>query len=126
MVTPNFPEEEKYGLTSQLRKTVVSFPSNIDEIDTQIMAAKELGFIDSLKSKSLDHYVVRSGAILGGQIASLKSKNNISQTTNYKPRFTIHEYFSILIRTPGIIPIFVKGYISLKFKFFLKFIKKIT
>lgn len=29
--TENFPEEEKYGLTSQLRKSAISIPSNIAE-----------------------------------------------------------------------------------------------
>ena len=30
-VTDNFPKEEKYGLTSQLRRSEVSIPSNIAE-----------------------------------------------------------------------------------------------
>ena len=30
-VTSNFPKEEKYGLTSQLRRSVLSVPSNISE-----------------------------------------------------------------------------------------------
>ncbi len=29
--TRTFPKEEKYGLTSQLRRSVVSIPSNISE-----------------------------------------------------------------------------------------------
>ena len=29
--TSNFPKEEKYGLTSQLRRSAVSIPSNISE-----------------------------------------------------------------------------------------------
>ncbi|MBA6151256.1 four helix bundle protein [Gelidibacter maritimus] len=29
--TENFPEEEKYGLTSQLRRSAISIPSNIAE-----------------------------------------------------------------------------------------------
>ncbi|MDC1505220.1 four helix bundle protein [Winogradskyella sp.] len=29
--TDNFPKEEKYGLTSQLRRSAVSIPSNISE-----------------------------------------------------------------------------------------------
>ncbi|XWN36124.1 MAG: four helix bundle protein [Balneola sp.] len=66
--TSQFPEEEKYGLTSQLRKSSVSIPSNISEgfgrnsqgdfkrfvnismgslfeLQTQIEVAKNLEFI---------------------------------------------------------------------------------
>jgi four helix bundle protein len=67
-VTSRFPEEEKYGLTSQLRRSSVSIPSNISEgfgrnsqgdfkrfvnismgslfeLQTQIEVAKNLEFI---------------------------------------------------------------------------------
>jgi four helix bundle protein len=30
-ITAKFPKEERYGLTSQVRRSVVSFPSNIAE-----------------------------------------------------------------------------------------------
>ena len=97
MVTTQFPEEEKYGLTSQLRRAAVSFPSNIAEgaaristkeflrflfisqgslaeIDTQVIIAKELSFIDDIKYNSLDNKINRLGALLGGLIASLRRK----------------------------------------------------
>jgi len=69
-VTQKFPKEEIYGLTSQLRRASVSFPSNIaegaarssikeyiqflyiavgslSEIETQIMIAGRLGYLSS-------------------------------------------------------------------------------
>ncbi len=68
-ITSNFPDEEKYGLTSQLRRSSVSIPSNISEgfgrnsqgdfkrfvnismgslfeLQTQIEVAKNLDFIN--------------------------------------------------------------------------------
>lgn len=67
-LTQNFPKEEIYALTSQLKRASVSIPSNIaegfgrqtdksfnhflnisrgslNEIETQLIIAKELGFI---------------------------------------------------------------------------------
>ena len=96
-ITAQFPEAEKYGLTSQLRRAAVSFPSNIAvgaarkstkeylqflyfsqgsiaEIDTQIIIAKELKFIDDVTYESLDDFLIRLGAMLGGLILSLKRK----------------------------------------------------
>ena len=71
-ITANFPKEEKYGLTSQLRRCSVSIPSNIaegfirkstkeyiqflyisldslGELDTQIEIAVRLSFIERQK-----------------------------------------------------------------------------
>ena len=68
-LTNKFPDEEKYGLSSQIKKAVVSIPSNIaegaarntrkefaqflyvalgsiSEIETQLIIAKNLGFIE--------------------------------------------------------------------------------
>ena len=69
-ITRSFPQEEKYGLTSQIRRASISIPSNIaegasrkstkefiqflyisngslSELETQIELAERLGFIDN-------------------------------------------------------------------------------
>lgn len=69
-VTSNFPDGEKYGIVSQIRRAAVSIPSNIAEgcarfsdrevlhfldiaagslaeLETQLIISKNLGFIDS-------------------------------------------------------------------------------
>lgn len=79
ITTSSFPEEEKYGLTSQLRRSSVSIPSNISEgfgrnsqgdfkrfvnismgslfeLQTQIEVARNLEFISNEIFESLyDH-----------------------------------------------------------------------
>ena len=69
-ITANFPNEEKYGIVSQIRRAAVSIPSNIAEgcarysdkenirfldiasgslaeLETQLIISKNLGFIES-------------------------------------------------------------------------------
>ncbi len=71
-VTQSFPDEEKYGITSQMRKAAVSIPTNIaegygrlykkeiirflyialgsaSELETLLIISSELKFIDNLK-----------------------------------------------------------------------------
>jgi len=70
-LTKSFPKEELYGLTSQIRRCVISIPSNIaegssrkgtkefiqflwiangslSEFETQIEIAQKLGYLDSI------------------------------------------------------------------------------
>jgi len=75
-ITKNFPKEEIYGLTSQLRRSAVSIPSNISEgfarfynkeyrqflfislgscaeLSTQIIIALRLGYFEKKKADQL-------------------------------------------------------------------------
>jgi len=97
-ISVKFPKEEIYGLTSQIKRATISIPSNISEgasrqsnkefiqflyialgsaseVETQLIIAKELNFIDS---KDLD-YLLKSlekiKKMLNGLIKSLKVKN---------------------------------------------------
>lgn len=72
LLTKNFPADEKYGLSSQMKRAAVSIPSNIaegagrkgdkefiqflyiamgslSEIETQVILANRLKFIDSIE-----------------------------------------------------------------------------
>ena len=96
-VTQRFPSEERYGLTSQLRRAAVSVPSNIAEgqarfsqkefhhflsqargslaeIETQLLIAKDLKYLQPAKADSLLTTADELGRILNGLIASIKNR----------------------------------------------------
>jgi four helix bundle protein len=98
-VTKEFPREEVYGLTSQLRKAAVSVPSNIAEgltrrsaadklhflnisqascceIDTQAEIALKLGFFGEKKFDLLEEHLIHVQRLLGGLIRSIKATSN--------------------------------------------------
>ena len=95
--TQTFPKSETYGLVSQLRRAAVSVPSNIAEgharqstgefkqflghacgslmeIETQILIAEDLGYLDSTKSVPLLERTAEIGRILNGLLRALPNK----------------------------------------------------
>jgi len=95
-VTQNFPKTETFGLTSQLRRSAVSVPSNIAEghgrlsdrsfavflgqargslfeMETQIELACGLGFIDSQKLDALLKECTEIARMLNGLLSTLRS-----------------------------------------------------
>lgn len=91
--TADFPGHEAYGLTSQMRRAAVSVPSNVAEgagrispaeflrflsiargslceLETQILLAEDLGYIQD--SSSLFDRMERVFSLLGGLMNSLE------------------------------------------------------
>jgi four helix bundle protein len=92
--TRNFPKEEVYGLTSQIRRSAVSIPSNIaegaarrnktefrqflyialgsaSELETQFIIAKELFYIEEVVVTQLLEEIKSIGKMIIGLIKSL-------------------------------------------------------
>ncbi|MEE8382014.1 MAG: four helix bundle protein [Thermodesulfobacteriota bacterium] len=97
-ITKSFPQEEKYGLTSQMRRSALSVPSNIAEgygrkttpeyiqalyiaygshceLETQILLAGDLNYIAKEDLNNLQGTVSEVERMLKALIKSLESKS---------------------------------------------------
>ena len=95
--TENFPSQEIYGLTHQIRRAAVSIPSNIaegaarqtkkeftnylhmaqgslSELDTQVELARRLGYLADETWRTLDERMERIDKMITGLIRHLNKK----------------------------------------------------
>lgn len=95
--TREFPREEQYGLVSQMRRAVVSVPSNIaegagrgsagsfknslqiargslSELDTQVEVAYRLGYLNQARVEQLSGAIEEVSRILNGLVRSAQRR----------------------------------------------------
>jgi four helix bundle protein len=102
-VSQTFPREEQYGLTSQIRRSAASIPSNIaegcgrnnqadlarfcdiamgsaSELEYQLQLAHDLGWLSSEQYESLTAQVMEVKRMLAGYFKYLRPKPNASSS----------------------------------------------
>ena len=100
-----FPPKEEYGLSSQMRRSSVSIPSNIAEgygrnstldycrflqialgsayeLETQVELARRLDYVDNDTANKLASQLTEVGRMLNSLINKIKPDKNKSQNTN--------------------------------------------
>jgi four helix bundle protein len=96
-VSQNFPSEEMYGIVSQMRRAAISIPSNIAEgqgrltkgefiqflgiargslleLETQILVAQNLRFLDEPTLKNLLELTSEVGRLVNGLLSAVKKR----------------------------------------------------
>ena len=97
-MTKSFPSNERFDLTSQIQRAVVSITSNIaegfsrnsnkekiqfyymalgslTEVQNQLLVAKDLGYISQLRFNEIASQTVVTSKLINGLIKSIKQRN---------------------------------------------------
>jgi four helix bundle protein len=109
--TQDFPSQEVYGLTDQMRRAAVSISNNIaegrgrssdrdfalflshergalHELETQTLIARDLGYLEAEAAESVETLTTETAKMLNGLIAAMRAKvkDERSDLVTPKPR----------------------------------------
>jgi four helix bundle protein len=107
VMSKKFPRDEFYGLTSQIRRSAISIPSNIAEgrgkrstkdfirffniaygslaeLETQIIIGQNLGFVTEDETEPVLSEASKIGRMINGMIAGLERKLDCPRMPNAK------------------------------------------
>ena len=99
-ITMNFPQYEKFGIISQMRRSAISIASNIgegaarqtkkqfsyflylargslSELDTQFEISKKLGYVEERNMEEISELAIRIDQMITGLIKSIKKSKNL-------------------------------------------------
>ena len=96
-ITKDFPDEERFGLTSQIRRAVISITSNIaegfrretykekarfysislaslSEVQNQLLVSRDVGYIDNERFNEIAEQSIIASKLIFGLLRSTKGK----------------------------------------------------
>lgn len=108
-ITKTFPDQERFGLTNQMRRAAVSIPSNVaegaarqtskefiqylyisqgslSELDTHVEIANQLGWLTEEDERGLENTMNRLDKMLSGLIKHQKSPHALRLTPHEKTK----------------------------------------